>query len=85
MSTLQMPTPRFSPSASPEWKPIVAAVDPQRRWASNWEHHKGFPDVEGSEIREILCEMLVAWIWEDGPGCVRKKGNDCVEDHHVTT
>ena len=85
MSTLQMAAPRIAPSATPERKPIDAAVNRQRRWASNWEHSKGFPDVERTEIREILCEMLVAWIWEDGPGCVQEKGNDRVEDYHVTT
>ena len=30
--------------------------------------------MERTEIREILCEMLVTSIWEDGDGSVRKEG-----------
>jgi hypothetical protein len=83
MSTIQMPTPRMTPTRA--WKPIYAGVDPQHRWASIFQQSKGLQDVERMGIREILCEMLVASVWEDGDGRVRKEGNSRVEDHHVTT
>lgn len=86
MSTIQqMPTPRMTRSATRESKPIYGAVDPQQRWASILEQSKGLQDVERMGMREIFCEMLVASVWEDGHGRVRKEGNNRVEDHHSTT
>ena len=97
MSTIRMRTPRVTRSPAREGKPILAAVDPRDRLASMLQQSKGtrncrcpkphgrLQDVERAGIRQILCEMLVTSVWEDGNGSVPKEGKNRVEDHNSTT
>lgn len=97
MSTPLMPARRGTRSPTREWKPILAAVDPQDRLVSILQQskerrncrrpkpHGRLQDVQRAEIREILCEMLVTSVWEDGDGSVQKEGKNRVEDHNSAT
>jgi len=94
MRTIPMPTPTLARSSTSEWNPLPAAVDPQDNLPSLLQQSEGRRTGQGPqphsrlqhlEIREMLCEMLVASVWEDGHGRVRKERKNYGEDHKSTT
>ena len=84
MSTILMRAPRETQSPAHQGKTNLSAVDSRDRLASILQQSNGtricrhpepdghLQEVERAGICEILCEMLVTSVWEDGNGSVRK-------------
>jgi hypothetical protein len=87
MSTLLTRAPNGMRSPAREGNRNLSAADPPDRWTrisqrSTRTRYSGCPEahrcvaeVEKAGLRELLCEMLVSSVWEDGHGHVRTEGN----------
>ena len=94
MSTLLMRPPKETRLLAREGKLHLSAVDPQDRLArishrTNKTRHCKCAEPQGClqevvrvGLREILCDMLVTSVWEDGDGSLRKEGKNGDENHN---
>jgi hypothetical protein len=97
MSTLLTRAPRGTRSPAREGKPNLSAVDPRDRWARISQRSQGtrnsrcpeahgcLDEAERVGLRELLCEMLVISVWEEGDGNGRTEGKNRDEDHRSAT
>jgi len=97
MSTLLTRAPNGMRPPAREGKRNPSATDSPDRWPrisqrSTWTRFSGCPEVRRCVdeagrmgLRELLCEMLVSSVWEDGHGHVRTEGRNRDEDHSSAT
>jgi hypothetical protein len=74
-----------SAAEPPDTSTRISQRSTPTRYGGCPEAHRCIDEVERAGLRELLCEMLVSSVWEDGHGHVRTEGKNRDEDHSSAT